>query len=610
MKTRYSKPVIIFAAITLVMVALGCGDKYLEEDPKTVFTTAYFEKPQGIQDGINAAYAYMRYIYAPNGSTSLFHEGTDEWTYGEQPRNNSSGDNLQHKECGEYSLGDGNGSIPQIWNNSFPPINLCNGLIEFAPNTEGISEEQKQTVLGEAHFLRALYYFNLVTQYGAAPLDLGGGELKLNTTPFFGFNRDNPAELLIKNYQAMIDDLTFASENLPTMKDPDNYKLSKAAALHMLAKVYVMRSYTPAAQSTDVQNAYDAAMKLIENQAMYGVALQQNFADIFKEDNIYNTEIMYAVERIPGDNINNMQSDPSGIGPLENHCSSNFTPNYQQPIGGLTLVDGRPLQYNRPLRKIAPTKWLTMTCFADKVNDSRYHGTFRTIFRCVSVNTPGSDAYNDFVAMLHENGYEYGDTAWYMPDTQEEANAIMARGVNYFVVGPDNWYTNQDLTYMMHPALTKNNDSLRVTFNDAPGRPYPVCRLGETYLIAAEAAMLLNNNDKAAELINVIKKRAAYTPGATEQQVNERYANIAVSAGDINLDFILDERSRELAGEWVRWSDLAVRGKLYDRAIKYNPDVTGLIGETTGKYNIRPLPGTFIDAINDPDREKYQNPGY
>ncbi len=610
MKTKYCKPVIILMTLTLLMVALCCSDNYLEEEPKTIFTTAYFEKPQGIEDAVYAAYAFMRYIYTPNASTALFHEGTDEWTYGEQPRNNSSGDNLQHKECGEYSLTSGNAAIPQIWNNSLPAINLCNGIIEFAPNTEGINENRKLELLGEAHFLRALYYFNLVTQYGGVPLDLGSGDLKLNTTPFFGFNRDNPAELLIKNYQAMIDDLIFASENLPTMKNPDNHRLTKAAALHMLAKVYVMRHYTPAAQSTDVQNAYDAAMKLIENQEMYGVALQQNFADIFKQGNEYNTEILYAVERIPGDNTNNMQTDPSGIGGLENHCSSNFTPNYQQPIGGLTLIDGRPLQYNRPLRKIAPTKWLTMTCFADKDNDSRYHATFRTLFRTASVNTPGTQAYDDYIQLLHDNGLEYGDTAWYLPDTQEEANAIFARGVKYFVVGPDNWYTNQDLTYMMHPALTKNNDSLRVAFNDAPGRPYPVCRLGETYLLAAEAAMLLNNNDKAAELINVIKRRAAYTPGATEQQVNERYAIIAVSAGDINLDFILDERSRELAGEWVRWSDLAVRGKLYERAIKYNPDVTGLIGETTGKYYIRPLPQSQIDAINDPDREKYQNPGY
>ncbi|MBN1417019.1 MAG: RagB/SusD family nutrient uptake outer membrane protein [Bacteroidales bacterium] len=609
MRTIYKIPAVWIVAVVFFLFSQSC-EEYLEESPRTVFTTAYFETPQGIQDAVNAAYAYQRYIYAPNGALALFHEGTDEWTFGEQPYNNSSGDNLQHKECGSYTLTSGNGAISQIWNNSYPAINLCNGIIELAPNASGLTEQQLNTILGEAHFLRALFYFNLVTQYGAAPLDLGSGDLRLNTTPFFGFNRLPTDELLVKNYQAMIDDLTFAGEHLPTMKEPDNYKLTQAAALHMLAKVYIFRHYTLAAQAGDVDSAYVAAMQLINNLGTYGVELLQNFADVFKQGNDYNTEILYAVERISGNNVNNMYLDPTGIGGYECQANNNFTPNYQQAIGGLSLIDGRPLPYQRPLRKIAPTKWLTMTCFADKVNDSRYHGTFRTLYRTASVNEPGTQAYDDFVILLQENGFEIGDTAWYMPDTQEEADAINALNVRYRVLGPDDWYTNQNRDFMMHPALIKFIDSLRVTFNDASGRPYPVCRLAETYLLAAEAAMILGRNAEAADLINVLKRRAAYKPGLNQAAVDARYANIAVTEADINLDFILDERSREMAGEWVRWSDLAVRGKLYERALAHNPDVTGLIGESTGKYNLRPIPQAQIDAINDPEREKFQNPGY
>src|SRR4030042_3679146 len=245
MRTIYKIPALLIVGTVFFLFSQSCSD-ILEENPKTLFTTAYFETPQGIQDAINAAYAGMRLIYAPNGALAMFNTGTDEWTYGEQPATNTSGDNFQHREHGGYFLSSGTGSLGAIWNSAFPRINLCNTIIESAPNVPTLTEEQLNTILGEAHFLRALYYYNLVTQFGASPLDLGGGDLKPNTAPFFGCNRLPTNEILVKNYQAIIDDLVAASELLPTVKEPDTYKLTKAAAFHMLAKAYILRYYSDA----------------------------------------------------------------------------------------------------------------------------------------------------------------------------------------------------------------------------------------------------------------------------------------------------------------------------------------------------------------------------
>jgi len=614
MKTIYKKLIILFTTLLSLFIYQSCSE-ILDEEPKTLFTVAYFETPQGIKDAVNTVYDYMRFIYAPNGPLALFHQGTDEWTYGEQPATSTSGDNLQHRECGEYSLSAGNGAIGSIWNFSFPMINMCNAILEYVDGIAELTEQEKKVIKGEASFFRALYYLNLVTQYGAVPLDLGSGELKMNTKPFWGFNRLPLDQLLEKNYQTMIDDLTFATQNLPERKNENNYKVTQAAAYHLLAKVYMFRYYTAAKKADDAQNAYNAAMEVINNQEKYGVKLLDNFADVFRQGNDYNTEILYAVERIPGDNAMNMMNNPTGIGAYENQANNDFTPNYQQAIGNVSLIDGRPLAYQRPLRKIAPTKWMLLTAFADKVNATRYHSTFRTLYRTASVNEPGTKAYDEYVLKLADRGMVVGDTAWYMPDTQAEADAINARGVNYFCIGPDDWYTNQNKTYIMHPALIKFADSLRVTFNDGSGRPYPVCRLAETYLLAAEAAMQLNKNDEAADLINVLKKRAAYKPGLTPEEVDARYANIAVTGANINLDFILDERTREMAGEWVRWSDLAIRkypdGKscLIERAKAFNPDVAAS-NNLDEHHLVRPIPQGQIDAVDDPDRAKYQNPGY
>ena len=610
MRTIYKIPALLIIATVFFLFSQSCSD-ILEENPRTLFTTAYLETPQGIQDAVNAAYTGMRLIYAPNGALAMFHPGTDEWTYGEQPATNTSGDNYQFREHGEYFLSSGTGSLGAIWDR-YSQINLCNTIIESAPNVPTLSEDKINTILGEAHFLRALYYYNLVTQFGAAPLDLGGGDLKPNTAPFFGCNRLPFDEILAKDYQAIIDDLTAASELLPTVKEPDTYKLTKSAAFHMLSKAYILRYYSDAVQATDIQDAYDAAMEVINNKEMYGVNLLPYFGDIFRQGNDYNTEILYSVERIPGDEVNNMLATPTGIGAFECQANNDFTPNYQQSVGGLNLINSRPLAYQRPLRKIAPTKWLTMTAFADKTNDCRYHATFRTLYRTATVAEPGTDSYNEYVDLLAGLGMVVGDTAWYMPDTQEEADAIEARGVNYFVVGPDDWYTNPPGTYIMHPALIKFADSIRDNFNDCAGRPYPVCRLAETYLLAAEAAMQLNNTSEAADLINVLKKRAAYQPGMSEAEVDSVSALIEVDAGDIDLDFILDERSREMAGEWVRWSDLAIRkysdgtSCLIERVRTHNPDAQGI----QNYHLIRPIPQTMIDAIDDPDPGKYQNPGY
>jgi hypothetical protein len=84
----------------------------------------------------------------------------------------------------------------------------------------------------------------LVQQFGAVPLDLGSGDMAFNQLPFQGFNRLVP-DLLKKNYQLIIDDLTYASQNLPTAKaQMAGYYIYKAAAYHFLAKAYLFRGYS------------------------------------------------------------------------------------------------------------------------------------------------------------------------------------------------------------------------------------------------------------------------------------------------------------------------------------------------------------------------------
>ena len=607
----YNKWIFAFLAVGFILMP-GCSKK-LEEHPYTVFSVDYFKTPSGFQNGINALYAGMRFLFGPGGAVGMGVAGTDEWAMGDQARAGAAGDLTTF--C-NYSLDNTGGSILTPWNRSFNNINLANGLIQYSADVP-IAEDVKNVGLGEIRFLRALYYLNLVQYFGAVPLDLGSGDLQFNQSPFQGFNRLPTVEVFAKNYDAIIADLIFASQNLPDKRPQApaslSFKLSKAAAFHMLAKAYIFRAYSAAKKTTDFTNAYTAAMEVINNQSKYAVALQPFYADVHRPGNDYNSELLYSVERIPGNYAVNEVPNPDGIGAGKGVDAANdFNGNYtavRAPTNtsATTPVVNRTVQYGRPIRRFCPTPWLYHTAFADKFNDSRYEGSFRTFY----------------IASATGGGYTSGvDTAFIMALTDRIADSL--NGVSpagprlkpYRVIAPREFYFvsgslngNQDATSNMYPTLSKYEDPGRGVPNYPGGRPFPVCKLGETFLLAAEAALGAGNTTDAMNLINVLKLRAAARPGLTVPQITARYDLIKLtSGGQVTLDYILDERTRELCGESTRWPDLAVRGKLISRVQAFNTDAAANI--RPNKHELRPIPKEQLDRITDPDKGKYQNPGY
>ncbi len=604
---RNSKIIMVFCLAGL-LTGLGCNKK-LEEHPYTVFTVDYFKTSTGFQNGINALYSGFRYIYGPEGATGVGCVGTDEFTYAEQPRNNAGG-TADLLTLGNYTLDNANGALLTPWNRSFNNINLANGLVDYAAEVP-ISDVDKNIGLGEIRFLRGLYYLNLVQYFGAVPLDLGSGDLKFNQQPYQGFNRLPVADLFVKDYDAIIADFTFATENLPDKRPAGAFRLSKAAAFHMLAKAYLHRAYSAAKQAGDFGKAYTAAMEVINNQAKYGVALQTYFADVAKSENDYNSEILYAVERIPGNFGADEVGNPTGIGGGKGVDAANdFCGDYTSVTAPLASSSTKPVStrtvtYGRPIRRYCPTPWLYNTAFADKFNDSRYEGSFRTVY-IASVTGGGFTASTD--------------TAFIMALTNRIAdslNGVLPAGPRlkpYRVVAPREFYfcggsISATVTQNMYPSLSKYEDPGKIDANNEGSRPFPVAKLGETYLLAAEAALGDGRPGDALPLINVIKLRAVNRPGLTQTDINNRYDAIKLTtAGQVTLDFILDERTRELCGESMRWPDLAVRNKLVERVKLYNTD--GAPNVTPNKHELRPIPKDQLDRTNDPDKAKYQNPGY
>jgi hypothetical protein len=595
----------------LLSVIMGGGflscREVLEETPRTAFTIDYFKTSDGLYSAVYTAYAGMRYDFGPQGALILANVGTDEFSFGDQGAATD-----QTRELGTYNLSPTNGAIGTPWGRNYSNINLCNAVVEFAPSVS-LDATSKARVVGEARYLRALYYLLLVQNFGAVPLDLGSGELKFNATPSCKFNRLG-TDLLEKNYKAMIDDLIFASENLPDQRPAGEFRLSKVAALHLLSRVYLYRAYSTVKQASDFQNAYNAAKQVIDNKAKFGVDLLQDYGDVHKEGNDYNKEVIFSIERTPLNNIANEVNNPSTDFAEKVNISCNFfVSNYQAVTkSGKAFFPVRVLQYGRPLRQFLPTRWTLDVAFADKFNDSRFMHTFRDTYYVATFYTKGTADYDTYVANMASINLALGDTAFYLAPTEEIAKnmkALTGAAAKKFVVfAPSEMYTNQNRVNNVYPALKKYEAVNRANFQDVSGRPFVVAKLSEVYLLAAEAAMALGKNDEAAQLINVLRTRAAYRPNLTSADLNARIAKNQITASAINLDFILDERTRELCGESIRWADLALRGKLIDRTKTkgYNPDVATI----SNFHYLRPIPQSQLDATCEENKSQFQNEGY
>jgi hypothetical protein len=156
------------------------------------------------------------------------------------------------------------------------------------------------------------------------------------------------------------------------------------------------------------------------------------------------------------------------------------------------------------------------------------------------------------------------------------------------------WLTSrQDTMERVFPRVMKMGSDFHYAGDPSNGfaqESYAI-RLAETYLVRAEAYMKAGQADKAAADINVVRSRA----GAT-----------AATAAEINIDYILDERIRELFGEELHTLTLTRLGLLYDRTKRFGYVVSQ--NTVQPKNNLMPIPQSVIDANSQAIFE--QNTGY
>ena len=510
----------------------------------------------------------MRFWYGKENGIALTETGTDIFT---------RGNGMENPPVALYNsdLSGANAPISFYWTRFYSAVNACNAAVKRIPES-ALAENLKTTRLAEARFLRAFYLWHIVETWGGVHLTTEES-IGLVTTA----NRTSVEEF----YKLIFEDLQFAVDNLaPT--SPQYGRVTKPAAEAFMARMYLYRKNYP--------EAARLSKKVISD---YSFSLVPNYANLWSISNVKNSEIVWHVN-FTADLILNREFD----GPTArtdddillrdggNNTHLFFLMTYDQ-VAGMQ----RDMRYGRPFARFMPTAHL-LDLF-DETKDARFDATFETVWYS---NKPGK--YKKVLSNGTEVDVTFaaGDTAIYatkyvVPNTRKDAKkyTIIDRSRTYNVNAGD-----APVVRDRYMSLKKFLEPNRLTISQQQGqRDAFVIRLAEMYLIAAEAEMMQGNTGEAVTYMNAVRRRAAL-PG--------KQADMEITPEQLNIDFILDERAREFAGEQQRWFDLKRTDKLIERVKKFNPDAAPNIQPF---HVLRPIPQSQLDAVSNPGDFK-QNEGY
>ena len=662
MKTKSLK--YIFAAGLLccgISTTMTSCSSVLDEEPRSSFDPSFFNTDKGIEGGLTALYAHLRYFYGNGYYLNTLETGTDEYTYGQSADGNFKDADLS----GVGQVVPTSTVAGGAWGELFANINTCNGLIE-----NGTAAGLSDALLAEAYFFRAFDYFILVQTYGGVPLDLGAGELKFNTSTIRSSVRNTVPEVYEK---CIFPDLEKAVNDLP-----DNPRMTGTAAKN-LARLYLAKAYLTygwwlenpnniptypecsrdAGQAQSYfQKAWDTAKAAIDAPGPYG--LMPTFYDVNVAKNDRNKEIMLYADHNENEKFGNGGAGYGwgGGGSPENFAYWMETWNYTEITALASSGDKKVNPIQREAVQALGRPWTRMAPIADnfleggvwedavKAIDSRYDATF-TLRYHTNLAQSGADKF-----VYGANGMQVGPGEVYFSfvDEATEANidwtptkANIKSGdkteeqeVTRFNFGKlpgraDFVRSVKNISRKCYPinwklgiARSDNNGGLGSKVNGGSPRPWSIAKFSEFYLIAAEAAVKLGKNDDAKDMVNVLRKRAGKMTFNQNDNVAVNIDNsdamLKATPATITIDYILDERSREFWGEGYRWFDLVRTQKWAERASTYriadkgytDKDLLTFKRDIPAGYYLRPIPQGQLDGLimSMDEKEAYQNPAY
>lgn len=662
-----TKAIYRFCAACLIGgLSASCSSSFLDEELTTQRNTEYFNTNDGIDQLMVGLYNNLRFHHAFEWGFSMTNYGTDEFMVGGDGSNAMWNDYIANLSSDITTVNINTTHAYDLWDNMYTGINTANTLLEKLSTVYTGSNASEAS--GTAHFMRGYNYFRLLCQYGGVPI-----KLATSTTVEREFQRASAADV----FNQIESDLLAAYSELPAAESQEG-KITKSAVAHFLAKAYLWRaselndSWNSSTKSSDIDKVIQYATEVIAAHP-----LAENYADLwsYTEPDGANEqlgEIVLAAQNTSADATKTRYGNAQHL---------YFLSVYQNlPCMRRDISGGREYQRLR-------TTYYTYNVF-DHVNDSRLWKSFRTK---LNANRTASSNGVDFVP---------GDRALMFilnkpGDTRFEAvqnNSNVKDGetgkevATTFVLYPagataDEKPFEDDAYISRFASLTKYTDGSRQTVSmEAGNRDGLLARSAEDYFFLAEAYIRKGDYTKAADYLNVIRKRAQWQAGedreahidggaawnsgalgwATFSEVegigvycnrstyyesndlamgslDAQASDLSVSdisnvsslpvedqaivnklgyssAYDVAMCFLLNEKTREMCGEFLRWEDLARTKTLVARAKAFNKGAAPNIDE---HHYLRPIPQTYLDiiqkdghALTAEEKQAQQNPGY
>ena len=532
----------------------SCNDFIEEESLSFVPAEEVYTTASGFQLLINSNYAWLKGIYG--GDPWLFVAGTDMYAEGRSPEPAGLSQYSQLIPSAE--------GVEQLYTSCYQLIQSVNKTVHYSAITEQTANVP--VLVGEAKFLRANAYFLLVQTYGGVPI------VEENfTNPVLQFDRNSAEEV----YDYIIKELEASLASVGTSAYSSTGKVNKRAVNDLLAKVYLTRGYETFGKPTDFATAATYA-----DAAIAGQGLTIPYEQLFTPATDLNAETLFSVQY----DAKSTSTSPTTLGNKQFYFFSSY-------LGGSETGGSDPLRsYN-----LCPTTY-ALSLFTE--GDARWEATFMNVVY---------EKYYDFYRVADKSTLKikhFYSPKWFTAAdkaTWMTANASkLASGFIYHDWGTyDAAYTLiKNVDYQTIPVKKFDDPSLSTPSSTGPvsTRDIITARLGETYLVAAEAYLKAGNAAVGLQRLNAVRTRAGVAPA---------------TAGEFTIDYILDERGREMLGEYTRWFDLKRTGKLVERAVLHNykiPSAANFNGNGGQLKILRPIPQIVIDLNQ--NKNFPQNPAY
>ena len=608
---RYTTTALAIASLS--MFTPGCKKSFLVENPITTLTTdVYYKTEAGYEDLVRSCYPLLRNIYQ---SRSLVLLGTDLFTPGGYGDPKFSTAPANAGSLNQYDVGL-NGSLADLgvlWTLLYAELGRANTAITRASDVVGMADALKTTRVSEAKFLRSLVLFYLVQQWGDVPMPLAETQSASKVA-----TRIASADI----YKQIITDLTDAEGKLPAVAS--NYgRVTKGAAQFLLSRVYITRGwnfknalggssadFTMALQYADkIIDAYPLAAKYKD---LFPVRSENPLTQYTGAQNDKNAEIVFSVQ-YNSDIITN-KTDAAFL-PVDAAGGNNLHSVFGGGGEGFPGTKGRTTDYNRsqPIYPLGPAIYRLY----DPAIDARYDLNFLEVGYALLPVTGFKP-----LPLVNPNlkiDIKAGDTVVYFRPWNNPATSLNDRGIDvggarkYSVVNGDEWGGGYNIVNGVGASGFPSGEPNMWKFWQ-PGIPYGdaggtlneiVFRSAEAYLIAAEAIVKGATGGKlggAEVYYNKVLDRALGTATGSDPKCAKFPENLKslealsyrATAANISIDLILDERARELLGEYDRWFDLKRTGKLIERVLKYNP-WAAKSNTIKDIHYLRPIPQSEID---------------